>query len=76
MLRQFGLSGGRSDSVGPLLMDLEPHPVCLRLARLVDGVADGALTLRVADVLPLDEAAAAHTRPEKGGVRARLVFKM
>ncbi|MVU78492.1 zinc-binding dehydrogenase [Nocardia sp. ET3-3] len=45
-----------------------------RLAELVDLVESGALTLRVAETYPLTEAAAAHARFEKGGLRGRLVL--
>jgi NADPH:quinone reductase len=42
-----------------------------RLAALVDA---GTLTPRVREVLPLDEAAAAHALVEKGGLRGRIVL--
>ncbi|MEV6769529.1 NADP-dependent oxidoreductase [Nocardia sp. NPDC051030] len=45
-----------------------------RLAELVELVEAGRLTLRVAETYPLAEAAAAHARFEKGGVRGRLVL--
>jgi NADPH2:quinone reductase len=45
-----------------------------RLERLRDQVEDGTLTLRVADILPADQAAEAHRRLEAGGVRGRLVL--
>jgi NADPH2:quinone reductase len=35
---------------------------------------DGVLTLRVAEVLPVDQAAEAHRRLEAGGVRGRIVL--
>ncbi|MFF4922610.1 NADP-dependent oxidoreductase [Kitasatospora sp. NPDC001261] len=44
------------------------------LARLSDLAADGRLTLRVADTLPLDRAADAHHRLEAGGLRGRLLL--
>jgi NADPH2:quinone reductase len=44
------------------------------LAELVDLAADGRLTLRVADVYPVERIAEAHRRFEKGGVRGRLVL--
>ena len=44
-----------------------------RLLRLRDQASAGALTLRLADVLPADEAAQAHHRLAEGGVRNRLV---
>jgi len=49
----------------------------LRRADLLDElgglVADGVLTLRVAQTYPAEEAAEAHRRMESGGVRGRLV---
>ncbi|RLV49213.1 NADP-dependent oxidoreductase [Nocardioides mangrovicus] len=44
------------------------------LERLRDQADDGTLTLRVADVLPAEEAVEAHRRLEAGGVRGRLVL--
>ncbi|HEX4221231.1 MAG TPA: NADP-dependent oxidoreductase [Pseudonocardiaceae bacterium] len=45
-----------------------------RIQRLRDQASSGALTLRVADVLPAEQAAQAHRRLEAGGVRGRLVL--
>jgi NADPH:quinone reductase len=45
-----------------------------KLARLAAQAVDGALSLRVADVLPASRAAEAHRRFEAGGVRGRLVL--
>lgn len=45
-----------------------------QLSDLVDLVDRGALTLRVADTLPLDRVAEAHKRLEAGGLRGRLVL--
>jgi NADPH:quinone reductase-like Zn-dependent oxidoreductase len=45
-----------------------------RLAELAALVDAGRLTLRVADTLPLTDAAAAHERLAAGGVRGRLVL--
>jgi NADPH2:quinone reductase len=45
-----------------------------RLAELARLAEDGTLPLRVADVLPLTEAAAAHERLAAGGLRGRLVL--
>jgi NADPH:quinone reductase-like Zn-dependent oxidoreductase len=45
-----------------------------RLLRLRDQASTGVLTLRVADVLPADQAARAHRRLAEGGVRGRLVL--
>ncbi|GAA1970468.1 NADP-dependent oxidoreductase [Kitasatospora viridis] len=44
------------------------------LTRLAGLAAAGELTLRVADVLPLDQAATAHQRLAAGGLRGRLVL--
>lgn len=44
------------------------------MTQLVKLVDDQALTLRVADVLPPDQAPLAHERLEGGGVRGRLVL--
>ncbi|MFF9641450.1 NADP-dependent oxidoreductase [Kitasatospora aureofaciens] len=44
------------------------------LARLSALAADGRLTLRVAGTLPLREAARAHERLARGGLRGRLVL--
>jgi NADPH:quinone reductase-like Zn-dependent oxidoreductase len=45
-----------------------------QLARLSALAGDGRLTARVADVLPLDQAAEAHRRLAAGGLRGRLVL--
>lgn len=45
-----------------------------RLARLTKLVDSGALTLRVAQVLPLAEAARAHALLEAGGTRGKLLL--
>ncbi|MCW2581312.1 MAG: Zn-dependent oxidoreductase, NADPH:quinone reductase [Klenkia sp.] len=44
------------------------------LDRLREQAESGAVTLRVADVVPAAEAASAHARLEAGGVRGRLVL--
>ena len=45
-----------------------------RIQRLRDQASSGVLTLRVADVLPAEQAAEAHRRLAAGGVRGRLVL--
>jgi NADPH:quinone reductase len=45
-----------------------------RLAELVDLAEQGILSLRVAQTYALHDAAQAHARLEKGGVRGRLVL--
>jgi NADPH:quinone reductase len=45
-----------------------------RLAELARLASEGLLPLRVADVLPLSEAAAAHERLAAGGLRGKLVL--
>ncbi|MFJ8623391.1 zinc-binding dehydrogenase [Kitasatospora sp. NPDC093550] len=44
------------------------------LAHLATLAADGSLTLRVADTLPLEKAVEAHQRLAAGGLRGRLVL--
>src|SRR5688572_18242116 len=59
---------------------LRVHPTLVRrvaqdraaLDRLRQQAEDGVLTLRVADVLPAEQAAEAHRRLARGGVRGRL----
>ena len=45
-----------------------------RIQRLRDQASAGALTLRVADVLPAEQASEAHRRLAAGGIRGRLVL--
>jgi NADPH:quinone reductase len=67
---------------GPVDRGIHVHPVRVtgaatdhaRLLRLRDQASTGELTLRVADVLPADQAAQAHRRLAEGGVRGRLVL--
>jgi len=54
--------------------NLAYHCDAPRLAELSLLAAAGALSMRVAGVLPLTEAAQAHRLTEKGGVRGRLVL--
>lgn len=46
-----------------------------RLAELVALAKSGAITLRVAEALPLDQVAEAHDRLARGGIRGRLVLE-
>lgn len=63
--------------------DLRVTPVSVRswaqewekLDRLRELAAQGALTLRVADTYPADQAGAAHRHLEAGGTRGRLVLR-
>ena len=67
---------------GPAERGIRLHPVRVteaatdhaRLLRLRDQASTGALTLRVADVLPAGQAAQAHRRLAEGGLRGRLVL--
>ncbi|MBW8482893.1 NADP-dependent oxidoreductase [Actinomadura parmotrematis] len=66
-------------SVPPPLRGIRVAPVWIRadgarLAELADLAARGRLTPRVAAVLPLADAAEAHARLAKGGLRGRLVL--
>jgi NADPH:quinone reductase len=45
------------------------------LRELVARIADGRLVSRVAQVLPLSDAAAAHRRTEAGGLRGKIVLR-
>lgn len=69
----------RSDSDPAPLRGTRVHAVFARaegaqLARLSAMVDAGALSLRVADVLPLDDVALAHKRLDAGRLRGRLVL--
>jgi NADPH2:quinone reductase len=67
---------------GPSERGIRVHPVKVRdhlhdgagIARLAELVLQERLTLRVADTMPVADAAAAHRRLEAGGVRGRLVL--
>lgn len=67
---------------GPADRDITIHKVWVfsyyhnegRLDRLRQAVEDGVLTLRVADVVPAEEAADSHRRLAEGGLRGRLVL--
>jgi NADPH:quinone reductase len=68
----------------PVERGIQVHPVLVtdsatdhaRLLRLRDQATNGELTLRVADVVPAGQAAEAHRRLAKGGVRGRLVLDL
>ncbi|HEY2983576.1 MAG TPA: NADP-dependent oxidoreductase [Jatrophihabitantaceae bacterium] len=77
--------GGKYVNLGPLhgpvetergvrVLDQVVHRDQAVLAELARQVDAGALTLRVADTFPLDQAAAAHELLGKGGVRGRIVL--
>lgn len=67
---------------GPAERGIQVRPVFVRSAatdtaglhQLVRQAEQGVLTLRVAEVFPAADAAAAHRRLEAGGVRGRLVL--
>jgi NADPH:quinone reductase-like Zn-dependent oxidoreductase len=69
---------------GPTERDIVLHPVRVRdyykaqakLDRLRQQVEDGAVTLRVAQTYPAEEAGAAHRRLAAGGTRGRLVIDL
>lgn len=68
--------------LGPAERDIRVHPVMVPdaitdtagLDRLSRQAEDGTLTLRVAEVLPAEEAVKAHRMLEAGGLRGRLVL--
>ncbi|GAB2512991.1 NADP-dependent oxidoreductase [Nocardia heshunensis] len=59
---------------GITVSTVQQSPDGRRLAELVDMVEAGTLSLRVAQTYSLDQAADAHARFEKGGLRGRLVL--
>lgn len=69
---------------GPVDRGIHLHPVVVtdaltdraRLLRLREQASTGELTLRVAEVLPADQAARAHRQLAAGGVRGRLVLDL
>lgn len=69
---------------GPAARGIAVHPVLVfgaagrtdALDRLRDQAADGTLTLRVAQVLPVTEATKAHRLLAGGGVRGRFVLDL
>jgi D-arabinose 1-dehydrogenase-like Zn-dependent alcohol dehydrogenase len=71
------------DGAGAARRGVEVIPVYVRtcarertkLERLRAQAEDGTLTLRVADVLPAEEAGDAHRRLERGGERGRIVLE-
>ncbi|MDD2857145.1 MAG: NADP-dependent oxidoreductase [Candidatus Nanopelagicales bacterium] len=73
VVRGWNGEPGRGITVHPILVSTAAKDTAM-LTRLVEQVEDGTLTLRVADVLPADQAAEAHRRLEAGGVRGRLVL--
>jgi NADPH:quinone reductase-like Zn-dependent oxidoreductase len=67
---------------GPSERGITIHPIWVRravtdlarLSALRDQAEAGTITMRVATVLPADQAAEAHRRLEAGGVRGRIVL--
>jgi NADPH2:quinone reductase len=67
---------------GPSEREIAIYPIWVRravtetkrLMALRDQAEAGTITMRVAEVLPADQAAEAHRRLEAGGVRGRLVL--
>jgi NADPH:quinone reductase len=72
-VRSFAGESERGITVSLVLVFHHLHEAG-RLARLAEQAAKGVLTLRVADVLPAEQAAEAHRRFEAHGVRGRLVL--
>lgn len=72
-IRGWSGPAGRDVEVTPLLVYRHASRTDL-LERLVALVEAGAITLRVADVIPAQEAAEAMRRLAAGGVRGRLVL--
>lgn len=73
--RGYQGDGARGVRVHPVAVaDMAKERGALTAVR--DQVEAGALTLRVADVLPASEAAEAHRRLEAGGLRGRIVLDL
>jgi NADPH:quinone reductase len=72
-VRSFAGESERGITVSLVLVFHHLHEAG-RLAQLAEQAAKGVLTLRVADVLPAEQAAEAHRRFEAHGVRGRLVL--
>jgi len=81
-IRDGGALGTIRGWSGPSERDITVHPMLVFdhadrtdiLDRLREQLEDGTLTLRVAKVLPAEEAQAAHRLLEGGGVRGRIVL--
>lgn len=63
-----------ADAAGRRLAYTYVAPAGATLAQLAEWLAGGRLRVRVDQVLPLDRAAEAHARGERGGLRGRLVL--
>ncbi|MFD6277201.1 zinc-binding dehydrogenase [Streptomyces sp. NPDC060209] len=72
-LRRFEEEGERGVTFHPVVVS-ERAREADKLERLCRQAEESLLTLRVAEVLPVREAAEAHRRLEGGGVRGRLVL--
>lgn len=70
-----GWSGepGRGIAVHRIAVPKAAHDTA-GMQRVAEQVDEGVLTLRVADVLPADQARIAHERLQAGGVRGRIVL--
>ena len=76
--------GGRYVGVIPATVPVSPRGISIeavrvqadgkRLAELLALAANGSLAIRIAGLLPLDQAAEAHRRVEQGGQRGRWVL--
>jgi len=73
VIRGWDGEPGRGISVHPILVSTHAKETAM-MARLVEQVEEGTLTLRVAQVFPANLAAEAHRKFEAGGVRGRLVL--
>lgn len=59
---------------GIRVASVETEPDAAQLSGLLTALAEGRLTTRVASTLPLTEAAEAHRRQARGGLRGKLVL--
>jgi NADPH:quinone reductase-like Zn-dependent oxidoreductase len=78
---QLGTFRGWSDDPG---RDITVHPLNVRqraedhaaIVQLRDQVEAGLLTLRVAETLPMGQAAQAHRKLDRGGLRGRIILEL
>lgn len=73
VVRGWNGEPGRGITVHRIAVPKAAHDTA-GMQRVVDQVDEGVLTLRVADVLSVDQAQIAHERLEAGGVRGRIVL--
>jgi NADPH:quinone reductase len=74
IVRRFSGAGERGITFHPVLVSDYAREQA-KLDRLRQQVEDGHVTLRVARILPAEQATEAHRLLEAGGVRGRLILQ-